>query len=344
MTKKQNELKKLALLGIATGVLVSGQPLDANFAENNQLNGNYLAASCNANSNGCQTKGVQRTPYGYKSSCNVSNGSGSSCQAYSTSQSSCHAYTPQHSCQSQNPAQHTCQSYYNSNPESAQPATNAVQPATNAVQPTTNAGQPTTNAGQYNNNNNNQTKQQLGTNNDQALNQKNKVEQSAQKNDKYQASNGCGSHGCSSTGGNGSGNGKYQASNGCGNKCNHGGGNTAQTNGSYYYNPNQVAEADTKVTPPKLNEADLLSKLNAHGKETYETLSPEGKKLALQLSNGDCKGKNECKGLNSCKTDKHTCAGLGGCKSQGSANFQDKNLAVKVAGAKMAEKRNALKK
>ena len=91
-----------------------------------------------------------------------------------------------------------------------------------------------------------------------------------------------------------------------------------------------------------MNEADLLGKLNAQGKSAYNGLSPEGKKLALQLSNADCKGKNDCKGLNSCKTDKNECAGKGGCKGQSKCNFKDKNLAVKVAAAKMAEKRNGL--
>jgi len=86
-------------------------------------------------------------------------------------------------------------------------------------------------------------------------------------------------------------------------------------------------------------EAELLSQLNEDGKALYDSLDAEGKALALQLANQKCKGYNDCKGLNSCKGDENDCAGQGGCKGQSGCNFKDKNLAVKVAAEKMAEKR-----
>lgn len=89
----------------------------------------------------------------------------------------------------------------------------------------------------------------------------------------------------------------------------------------------------------KMTESDLLSQLNPQGKATYQGLDPAGKALALKLANQDCKGQNECKGLNSCKTSEHSCAGKGSCAGTSAAPFKDKNLAVKVAAMKMAEKR-----
>lgn len=98
---------------------------------------------------------------------------------------------------------------------------------------------------------------------------------------------------------------------------------------------------DTQKSAPKqkMTESDLMSQLNAQGKATYQGLDSAGKALALKLANQDCKGQNECKGLNSCKTSDHACAGKGSCAGTATAPFKDKNLAVKVAAMKMAEKR-----
>ena len=71
----------------------------------------------------------------------------------------------------------------------------------------------------------------------------------------------------------------------------------------------------------------------------YKNLDSSGKALALKLADQECKAQNECKGLNSCKTDDHACAGKGSCAGTAKENFKDKNLAVKVAALKMAEKR-----
>lgn len=92
-------------------------------------------------------------------------------------------------------------------------------------------------------------------------------------------------------------------------------------------------------TKAAMTEGELLNQLNEPGKQAYKTLDPAGKALALKLANQDCKGQNDCKGLNSCKADDHACAGKGSCAGTAKANFKDKNLAVKVAALKMAEKR-----
>lgn len=108
-----------------------------------------------------------------------------------------------------------------------------------------------------------------------------------------------------------------------------------------YYNPGKtIAEGPTTTTQKTMTESDLLNQLNAQGKATYQSLSPEGKALALKLANQTCKAHNECKGLNSCKTDTNSCAGQGGCKGKSPGPFADKNSAVKVAAQKMAEKRS----
>lgn len=110
-----------------------------------------------------------------------------------------------------------------------------------------------------------------------------------------------------------------------------------QRNNSKWEN-SYTAETE-KTTGQKMTESEVLSKLNEQGKATYQSLDPAGKALAVKLANQDCKGQNECKGMNSCKTSDHSCAGKGSCKGTAPSNFKDKNLAVKVAALKMAEKR-----
>lgn len=97
---------------------------------------------------------------------------------------------------------------------------------------------------------------------------------------------------------------------------------------------------DKNVTEQKqLTESDLAAQLSPEGKRIYQNLDPEGKKLALQLANQSCKGKNTCKGLNACKTADNSCAGEGGCKGTSPGPFKDKNDAVKVAASYLAKKR-----
>ncbi|MFA6916005.1 MAG: hypothetical protein WC222_06380 [Parachlamydiales bacterium] len=93
------------------------------------------------------------------------------------------------------------------------------------------------------------------------------------------------------------------------------------------------------------SEEDLLLELTPEGVKQYNSLSPEGKRLARLVASQRCDKQNACKGLNACKTDTHECAGKGDCKGTGKCSFSDKNLAVKVVADKMAQKRNgALKK
>jgi hypothetical protein len=108
--------------------------------------------------------------------------------------------------------------------------------------------------------------------------------------------------------------------------------NAKENNG---YGQGQQGSATTQ----KMTESELLSQLNEQGKATYQRLDAAGKALALKLANQSCKGQNECKGLNSCKNNEHSCAGKGSCAGTADANYKDKNLAVKVAAMKMAEKR-----
>jgi len=109
---------------------------------------------------------------------------------------------------------------------------------------------------------------------------------------------------------------------------------------------NAIIQKDPSLSSHKgsMNEADLNKSLNHNSRDTFNSLSPEGKALALQLANQACKGQNSCKGLNSCKTANNSCAGQGGCKGQSSCAFKDKNQAVKVAAMKMASKRADISK
>jgi hypothetical protein len=91
-----------------------------------------------------------------------------------------------------------------------------------------------------------------------------------------------------------------------------------------------------------LTEDELLLELNDESTKIYNKLTPEGKALARLVASQRCNGSNECKGLNACQTDQNDCAGKGSCKGKSKCAFSDKNLAVKVAAKKMAEKRARL--
>lgn len=104
----------------------------------------------------------------------------------------------------------------------------------------------------------------------------------------------------------------------------------------------QIAEGDNAAAvtnPGRLSESDLVNKLDAEGKATYQGLDAEGKALALQLANQACKGQNNCAGLSACKSADHACAGQNSCQGKGTCAFKNKNDAVKVAAMKMAQKR-----
>lgn len=109
------------------------------------------------------------------------------------------------------------------------------------------------------------------------------------------------------------------------------------TNKSKLYSENDI---QTSTAPKSsLTESELRGQLSDDGKRMFDRLDAEGKKLALRLANQDCKGKNSCKGENACKTSKNDCAGKGGCAGTSPAPFKDPNQAVKVAAKKMEEKR-----
>lgn len=91
-------------------------------------------------------------------------------------------------------------------------------------------------------------------------------------------------------------------------------------------------------------EDELLLELNDEGAKMFKSLTPEGKKLALEVASSRCNGTNECKGLNGCQTANNACAGKGACKGQGKCAIADKNLAVKLVRDKLAKERAGLGK
>lgn len=88
------------------------------------------------------------------------------------------------------------------------------------------------------------------------------------------------------------------------------------------------------------SEDDLKLELTPEGLKLYNSLSPEGKRLARVVASSRCDHQNACKGLGACKTDDHECAGKNECKGQGKCSLSDKNLAVKLVADKMSKKRN----
>jgi len=91
-------------------------------------------------------------------------------------------------------------------------------------------------------------------------------------------------------------------------------------------------------------EDELLLELNDDGAKLFKSLSPEGKKLALEVASARCNGTNSCKGLNGCQTANNSCAGNGSCKGTGKCAIADKNLAVKLVHDKLAKERAGLGK
>lgn len=87
---------------------------------------------------------------------------------------------------------------------------------------------------------------------------------------------------------------------------------------------------------------ELLLQLDPEGIKVYNSLSPEGKGLALLVASQMCDHTNQCAGLNACQTEKNKCAGQGSCKGTGKCSFSDKNVAVRLVAKKMAEKRAQL--
>lgn len=106
----------------------------------------------------------------------------------------------------------------------------------------------------------------------------------------------------------------------------------------------KAAEYGGNITHHLMSEEELLLQLNDEGTRLYNSLSPEGKALAIEVASQSCDGTNKCAGLNACASDKNTCAGKGACKGLSKCAISDKNLAVKLAEKKMAEKREVASK
>lgn len=120
---------------------------------------------------------------------------------------------------------------------------------------------------------------------------------------------------------------------------------SAEAKGATSPSTNQQSDPnDGNMNYYMMTDEDLLLELDTSGAEMYKKMSPEGKLLARRVASMMCNNTNPCKGLNACKTSKNDCAGKGACKGQGKCAFNDKNLAVKVANDKMAQKRDAVSK
>lgn len=100
-----------------------------------------------------------------------------------------------------------------------------------------------------------------------------------------------------------------------------------------------AAKTGGNVTYHLMTEDELLLQLDSEGTKVYNSLSPEGKKLALETASRTCAGFNSCKGLNACAGEHNKCAGKGTCKGTSICGISDPNLAVKLAAKKMEEKR-----
>ena len=96
----------------------------------------------------------------------------------------------------------------------------------------------------------------------------------------------------------------------------------------------------TASCPSAEAESSMMSKLDKEHQDMYKSMDCEGKKVAQDLMEQTCKGKNSCKGLNSCKTDEHSCAGMGSCQGTSKGPFTDKNKAVEAAKKHMESKRS----
>lgn len=95
-----------------------------------------------------------------------------------------------------------------------------------------------------------------------------------------------------------------------------------------------------------MTEDELMLELNQKGRELYQKLDANGKRLARVVASQMCNETNECAGLNGCQTEHNSCAGQGSCKGKSKCAIADKNLAVKLVSDKLAKKRRetALKK
>lgn len=87
------------------------------------------------------------------------------------------------------------------------------------------------------------------------------------------------------------------------------------------------------------SDEEMQLELSPDGLKLYNSLTPEGKKLARIVASSRCDGTNLCKGLNSCKSDKNDCAGKGQCKGQSKCAVASKDLAVKLVIDRLAQKR-----
>jgi hypothetical protein len=105
----------------------------------------------------------------------------------------------------------------------------------------------------------------------------------------------------------------------------------------------EITQTAAVCSEPSQSKTDqLFGSLNQKSKDIYNSLSCEGKNLAMKLAMASPGAPNMCAGLNSCSGGDHKCAGLGSCEGTGSGYFKDKNKAVEVAQKAMANKRSKM--
>ena len=98
------------------------------------------------------------------------------------------------------------------------------------------------------------------------------------------------------------------------------------------------------IEQTQLDENVLLNQLSNNAKRIYNAIDAEGQKIALQIANQTCAGKNVCRGYNACKSNTNSCAGLGSCKGTSVGPTTNPDHAVQAAAIKMAQKRHELGK
>lgn len=82
--------------------------------------------------------------------------------------------------------------------------------------------------------------------------------------------------------------------------------------------------------------------LSPEARQKFLALDTEHKKMAMEMAEQGCKGKNACKGKGGCKTADHACAGKNACKGKGGEPVEnvDKAVAVQFENQSNAGSRN----
>ncbi|MCB1181692.1 MAG: hypothetical protein KDK55_06725 [Chlamydiia bacterium] len=86
------------------------------------------------------------------------------------------------------------------------------------------------------------------------------------------------------------------------------------------------------------NMQAFYSTLSSDGQRQFMELDSEHRKMAVDMMEQKCQGKNMCKGLGGCATDKNSCAGMNGCKGKGGPPVKSADKAVEAQRNAQIEK------